>query len=306
MKGIEQYKNRFYNLMESTIGDVKPLINEEIQLNQKEGKINSSPEQLLNNSSTSFNTSIGRKKLPSCYKYDGSKGYGGGFSGEEMDWVIDQLDVPVTNDNVMSLHMYLQGSGISGSWGGSFQNLDISERVVQGKDGLWYPAVEQLRVFYNEDESFETLFSAVSDEEFSGNSDDTYLKGKYDSKSKLIYAYKHWIECVNNESEKTESTKKQKESFSSFEACFAKDNITWVSSKSSVYKNPSNPSKDAMEIKEGNKRTIIYKGQNDWESGPGKTYDYVKETQQTIKWVCDSNGKLTITPDGKVGPMTYD
>ena len=29
MKNIEQYKNRFYNLMESTIGNVKPLINEE-------------------------------------------------------------------------------------------------------------------------------------------------------------------------------------------------------------------------------------------------------------------------------------
>ena len=28
MKNIEQYKNRFYNLMESTMGDVKPLISE--------------------------------------------------------------------------------------------------------------------------------------------------------------------------------------------------------------------------------------------------------------------------------------
>ena len=31
MKDIEQYKKRFYNLMESTMGDVKPLINEEGQ-----------------------------------------------------------------------------------------------------------------------------------------------------------------------------------------------------------------------------------------------------------------------------------
>lgn len=30
MKNINDYKKRFYNLMESTIGDVKPLINEEI------------------------------------------------------------------------------------------------------------------------------------------------------------------------------------------------------------------------------------------------------------------------------------
>ena len=29
MKNVEQYKDRFYNLMESTIGDVKPLISEQ-------------------------------------------------------------------------------------------------------------------------------------------------------------------------------------------------------------------------------------------------------------------------------------
>jgi hypothetical protein len=31
MNKIEQYKNRFFNLMESTIGDVKPLINEQTE-----------------------------------------------------------------------------------------------------------------------------------------------------------------------------------------------------------------------------------------------------------------------------------
>jgi hypothetical protein len=30
MNNIEQYKNRFFNLMESTIGDVKPLLSEAI------------------------------------------------------------------------------------------------------------------------------------------------------------------------------------------------------------------------------------------------------------------------------------
>ena len=98
----------------------------------------------------------------------------------------------------------------------------------------------------------------------------------------------------------------QKESFSSFEACFAKDNIKWISSKSSVYKNPNSPVKDAMEMKEGNKRTIIYKGQDNWESGSGKRFDDSNKTQQKVKWVCDSNGKLIITPDGKVGPITFD
>jgi hypothetical protein len=32
MNNIEQYKQRFFNLMESTMGDVKPLINEQVRL----------------------------------------------------------------------------------------------------------------------------------------------------------------------------------------------------------------------------------------------------------------------------------
>ena len=32
MKNLEQYKDRFYNLMESTMGNVKPLINEAVDL----------------------------------------------------------------------------------------------------------------------------------------------------------------------------------------------------------------------------------------------------------------------------------
>ena len=34
---VEQYKKRFFNLMESTIGDVKPLINEQTKLKLKDG-----------------------------------------------------------------------------------------------------------------------------------------------------------------------------------------------------------------------------------------------------------------------------
>jgi hypothetical protein len=35
MNNIEQYKKRFYNLMESTIGDAKPLISEQTNINCK-------------------------------------------------------------------------------------------------------------------------------------------------------------------------------------------------------------------------------------------------------------------------------
>ena len=50
----------------------------------------------------------------------------------------------------------------------------------------------------------------------------------------------------------------QKQSFSSFEACFAKDNIKWVST--AKYDFSSDKKKDAMEMKDGSKRTIIKKG----------------------------------------------
>lgn len=39
MSNIEQYKNRFFNLMESTLGDVKPLINEQ------QGSITDTPQK---------------------------------------------------------------------------------------------------------------------------------------------------------------------------------------------------------------------------------------------------------------------
>lgn len=35
MENIENYKNRFYNLMESTMGDVRPLINEELSVGKQ-------------------------------------------------------------------------------------------------------------------------------------------------------------------------------------------------------------------------------------------------------------------------------
>ena len=91
---------------------------------------------------------------------------------------------------------------------------------------------------------------------------------------------------------------------SSFESCFAKDNIKWIST--AKYDFSSDKKKDAMEIIDSDKRTIIYKGQDYWESGPGKILNDKKMTQQKIKWVCDSKGKLTITPDGPVSLMTFD
>jgi hypothetical protein len=90
---------------------------------------------------------------------------------------------------------------------------------------------------------------------------------------------------------------------SSFESCFAKDNIKWINTKTPT---GSSAEKNAMEIRDSDKRTIIYKGQDYWESGPGKILNDKKMTQQKIKWVCKSNGVLEITPNGPVSLMTFD
>jgi hypothetical protein len=39
MKAVTQYKDRFYNLLESTLGDVKPLLNEAGPLDQSDDKL---------------------------------------------------------------------------------------------------------------------------------------------------------------------------------------------------------------------------------------------------------------------------
>ena len=41
MENIKTYKERFYNLMESTIGDVKPLIIENVNIENRKTIINS-------------------------------------------------------------------------------------------------------------------------------------------------------------------------------------------------------------------------------------------------------------------------
>jgi hypothetical protein len=165
---------------------VKRVIMEQSEPTSQQ-KITASAESLLQNSSTSFNKSIGVKNLPTCYDYNSGFGM---FSKKEVDWIIDQMDFPVNNDNIRRLFRYLQGSGVPGAFGGSYKNGSIEDRVIKGSDGLFYPAVEQLRVIYNEDESFETLYSAISKKEFSS--------GNYDSKSYLVSAYQKWIDCVNN------------------------------------------------------------------------------------------------------------
>ena len=41
MENIKEYKDRFFNLMESTIGDVKPLLSEQVKLEGRNVTLNS-------------------------------------------------------------------------------------------------------------------------------------------------------------------------------------------------------------------------------------------------------------------------
>jgi len=191
--GMNVVTENFLKLIKSKSGNVKPLVNEGVLNEQSQTKISTSAEELLKNTSSEINTSIGVKNLPAGYSAP-SNGYGDKLYTKEIDWVIDQMDFPVNNDNIGRLLRYLEGSGIPGSFGGSYKNLPIEKRVFEF-NGLWYPAVEALRAEYNADESFETLYSEISKKEFT------------DSKSKLIYAYQKWIDVVNKSNNTTQDKK---------------------------------------------------------------------------------------------------
>ena len=49
MENINNYKDRFYNLMESTIGDVKPLLTENVNIENRTTIVNSDGTITINN-----------------------------------------------------------------------------------------------------------------------------------------------------------------------------------------------------------------------------------------------------------------
>jgi hypothetical protein len=172
---------RIVRLTESDLARiVRRVINEE-QTNVT--KLNTDAKSLLNNTSETFNKSIGVKVLPNCFKYSTDLSKSGIFDNE-VDQVVDLLDWPMSTDDPKRLLQWIQGNGFPGVMGGSGNYGELKDRVVYN-GGLWYPAVEQLRVKYNLDESMsETLGSEVSE------------LGSI--KSSLIECYQIWIDCVNN------------------------------------------------------------------------------------------------------------
>lgn len=147
-------------------------------------KITATAASLLDNESESFNTSIGVKQLPACFSYatDLQKI---GVQPDEVGDIIDLLDFPMDKTDASRAKQWSEGNGIPGSFGGSYKEYGpLKDRYLQ-KGGLFYPAVEDLRVEYNLDEYFETLGS---------RSKDSYLVG---FRGRLIEAYQRWIDCVN-------------------------------------------------------------------------------------------------------------
>lgn len=196
MKDIEQYKNRFYNLMESTMGDAKPLINEQI--------ISESAEQLLMNKSGQLNTSIGiaKNKLNQCFKYsiNNNSPSSFGVGGNEIEHYVDYLNIygkvpgtsipiPYEGDDLQQMIYLLQGSGVA-------RNISVYGSVEQrttNQNDVIYPAVEAIRAYYNSetgDSLYEDLGKKTTDSD-----EDLQLKNRI--KGILINAYQVWIDCAN-------------------------------------------------------------------------------------------------------------
>lgn len=148
-----------------------------------EGTISKTPEYFLDLDTETFSPELGVKTLPKVFQNASMHQKAGGVAGKELDLIVDAFDWPMNNSDAEKVSNWIEGNGWSGSLGGNYKEFGpLKERLTQ-KDGVWYPAVEGLRVAYNIDESGETLSSTTK----------KWL-GLRDS---LIEAYKYWIDAVN-------------------------------------------------------------------------------------------------------------
>ena len=156
------------------------------------------PQTLLDNTSTEFNNVIGVKKLPRNFSLTSTNPVG--LFPDETNFVIDALDFPIQQDRApRQLVEWIQGKNqprvlkayikdipaIANSSGPLANRGALKDRFIHHTDGLWYPAVEDLRVKYNLDESFETLGSSVNSTELAT------------VKKELLECYQYWISSIN-------------------------------------------------------------------------------------------------------------
>ena len=139
------------------------------------------PQTLLDNTSEDFNREI-------CVSYEHvpkSMDLEGFIFGEETQAFVDEFDSLIQDaSSVNTLEQWIKG-GNDFRFEPKASKKPLKYRV-SNQDGLCYPAVEDLRVQYNNDESFETLGSELNRDVHSG------------IRRQLLECYQHWISSVDN------------------------------------------------------------------------------------------------------------
>ena len=186
--GIKVMNENFSKLLNAKLGDAKPLVSEQ-PIDKKRYDMSSTKPKiqlkaslfLANPGERKLNSALGVKELPECFRY----GIRNGLTDSELNTIIDAMDFPMDKTDARRLHSWANGGGWPGPMGGNYKEYgDLKNRVVL-VDGLYYPAVEDLRSRYNSDESVETLGTETQKPELS------------DFRNDLINAYQYWIDCVN-------------------------------------------------------------------------------------------------------------
>jgi hypothetical protein len=150
--------------------------------------ITGTAESFLDNESEELNKALGVATPPTWYKSVKPQDKAGRVTTEEVDFIVDAFDPPM---NVTDTHFVKdwikEGDPFDFDTPPQKQFGPLQDRIFQGADKKWYPAIESLRALYNRDESFETLGSRTKD---------SLLKGNI--REDLIEVYQHWLDCVNN------------------------------------------------------------------------------------------------------------
>ena len=201
--GMKVMTENFSKLLNSKLGDSKPLVNEQVKTPQKT-KISGDANQFLKNNSSELNKSLGipRSSLNSCFKYfyDVNAPSTFGVSDDEIKKYVDYLGVygkvpgtgipiPYQGDDLNQMKYFL--------WG--------NERVTNGMaygsvgqrtheiDGVVYPAVEVIRSMYTKKKG-KSLSSSLQKSITDSQED---LERKKEIENILLDAYKIWIDCAN-------------------------------------------------------------------------------------------------------------
>ena len=140
-----------------------------------------SPQILLSNESNEFNREICTtyENVPSSFDRQGD------ISDREVDWIVDFFDDYQADDtnSTNTLIQWIKG-GSAFRLDPTTSNKPLKYRVTN-LDGIHYPAVEQLRVKYNLDETFETL----------GGETEIDMP---EIRDLLEECYQYWISSINN------------------------------------------------------------------------------------------------------------